>query len=200
MAYQYPKPLQSLVNELSRLPGLGAKAAQRLAFHLLGAERGQALDLARAIAAARDQIHDCPLCGNFTDAARCAVCDDQNRDQTLLCVVEGVADLISVERAGHYAGLYHVLGGAISPLEGVGPEQLRISSLLQRVEDGSFREIIVATNPTVEGEATAMYLAKKLKPLNVLVSRIAHGLPVGGALAFTDEATLDLAISNRKQL
>lgn len=200
MAYSYPQSLQALINELARLPGLGAKAAQRLAFHLLKVEREQAVDLARAIVDARNRIRACPVCGNFTDADRCAVCSDANRDQSLLCVVEGVADLISIERAGRYNGLYHVLGGVISPMEGVGPEQLRIDELLQRVKEGGFREIIMATNPTVEGEATAMYLAKKLKPLEVVVSRIAHGMPVGGALAFIDEATLDLAISGRKQL
>lgn len=200
MAYQYPKSLQSLINELSRLPGLGAKAAQRLAFHLLGESRDDAAALAGAIVAAHDSVHACPVCGNYTDAPRCPVCDDATRDRGLLCVVEQVADIISLERSGRFRGLYHVLGGAISPMDGVGPEKLRIDSLLQRAATEKPREIILATNPTMEGEATALYLAKKLKSLGVSVTRLAHGMPVGGSLAYTDEATLEQAISNRRAL
>lgn len=200
MVYQYPKSLQNLINELSRLPGLGAKAAGRLSFHLLGCQREQAVALARAIVDAKNSVHPCPVCGNFTDAPLCPVCSDSQRQRSLLCVVENVADLISLERSGRYNGLYHVLGGVISPLDGVGPEQLSIPALLQRAENEPLNEVIIATNPTAEGEATALYLAKKLKPHNIRVSRIAHGMPVGGSLAFTDEATLDLAISDRKPL
>jgi len=200
MAYQYPKSLQNLINELSALPGLGSKAAQRLAFHLLNRDREDTVALARAIVDARTNVHPCPRCGNYTDEKLCAICSDPTREQKVLCVVEGVADLISIERSGRFRGLYHVLGGVISPLDGMGPEQLHIAELEQRVAEHAVQEMIVATNPTAEGEATALYLAKRFKPKGVRVSRLAHGMPVGGSLAFTDEATLDLAIRGRKEL
>ena len=199
MAYQYPKSLQNLINELSRLPGVGAKAAQRLSFHLL--EHGDdSVALARALVDAKNAVRKCPRCGNFTDAALCPVCSDPSRDRSLLCVVESVADVISLERSGRYNGLYHVLGGVISPLDGVGPDALDMDGLLARAGEEGVSEVILATNPTAEGEATALYLAKKLKAMNVAVSRIAHGMPVGGSLAFTDEATLDLALADRKPI
>lgn len=197
MAYQYPKSLQALINELSRLPGVGPKAAQRLSFHLL-AHADDSVTLARAIVDAKNAVRPCPRCGNYTDRPLCPVCDDETRDRGLLCVVESVADIISLERSGRFNGLYHVLGGVISPLDGVGPDALNLDSLLRRAEAEDIREVILATNPTAEGEATALYLAKKLKSMGVAVSRIAHGMPVGGSLAFTDEATLDLAIADRK--
>lgn len=200
MAYHYPPALQNLINELSALPGLGSKAAQRLAIHLLHADREDAVSLARSIVDAKNKVRFCTRCGNYTEASLCAVCSDPMRDQSLLCVVEGVADLISIERSGRFQGLYHVLGGVISPLDGIGPEQLNIASLEQRLAEQPVAELIIATNPTAEGEATALYLAKKLKPKGLRVSRLAHGMPVGGSLAFTDEATLDLAISGRKEL
>ena len=199
MAYQYPSSLQELITELSRLPGVGPKAAQRLAFHMLN--HGQdSVNLSRALINAKNSVRHCPRCGNFTDRELCPICSDPDRDHSLLCVVESVADIISLERSGRFNGIYHVLGGVISPLDGVGPDDLNLSSLLQRAEAGELKEVILATNPTAEGEATALYLAKKLKALGVTVSRIAHGMPVGGSLAFTDEATLDLAIADRKPI
>lgn len=200
MAYQYPQSLNRLINSLASLPGVGGKAAQRLAFHLLKIEREDAAELARAIMEARNTVHPCPVCGNYTDQHLCPVCADTGRDQSQLTVVESVADLIAMERSGNYHGLYHVLGGAISPMDGVGPDRLNIPSLLQRVEQGRFREIIMATNPNPEGEATAEYLAQKLRRSGLSLTRLAHGMPVGGALAFVDEATLELALSGRKEL
>lgn len=199
MAYQYPKSLQNLINELSRLPGVGPKAAQRLSFHLL-AHPDDSLNLSRSLVDAKTCVRPCPRCGNFTDQQLCPICSDADRDRSLLCVVESVADVISLERSGRYNGLYHVLGGVISPLDGVGPDSLNLDSLLRRVREGGVAEVILATNPTAEGETTALYLARRLKELGVAVSRIAHGMPVGGSLAFTDEATLDLALSDRKPL
>lgn len=200
MAYQYPKSLQNLINELARLPGLGGKNAQRLAFFLLSDAGQEEGGLAQAVDAARASVRPCPLCGNYTDQELCPVCSDDSREQGLLCVVENVADLVSLERSGRYHGRYHVLGGVISPLDGIGPSALRVEELLRRVAAGGVSEIILATNPTAEGEATALYLAKRLHAYQVAVTRLAHGLPVGGSLAFTDEATLDLALSGRKPL
>ena len=200
MAYQYPDALNRLVKELSALPGVGQKAAQRLAFFLLGKERPAVVALARSIVEAHDSVHPCPQCGNFTDQPLCPICQDNARDRSLLCVVEGVADLISMERSGAYRGLYHVLGGVISPMDGVGPEQLDISALEKRLSDPAIREVVMATNPTAEGEVTAQYLAKRLRRPGLRITRLAHGMPVGGSLAFVDEATLDLAMSGRRDL
>ncbi len=200
MAYQYPASLQKLINELSRLPGLGPKAAQRLAFYLMTAAEDSAGELAQALTEAKSSVHSCPVCGNFTDAELCSICTDRTRDASLLCIVESVADIISMERARSYNGVYHVLGGAISPMDGIGPERLNLKSLGERLRSGRIKEIIMATNPTVEGEATALYLAKKIKPLGIKISRIAHGMPVGGNLAYADEATLALAIDGRKEI
>lgn len=200
MTYQYPASLQKLINELSRLPGLGPKAAQRLAFHLL-AEGGDSIDdLAAALRETKNSIRYCPICGNFTDKDRCSICTDSSRDKSILCIVENVADIIAMERLANFAGVYHVIGGVISPLDGIGPEQLNLKSLNTRLTDGQVKEVIMATNPTVEGEATALYLAKKIRPLGIKVSRIAHGMPVGGSLAYADEATLSLAVNDRKEL
>lgn len=184
---------------MSRLPGVGAKAAQRLSFHLLS-HGDDSLALSRALADAKNAVRPCPRCGNYTDRPLCPICSDDSRDRGLLCVVESVADIISLERSGRFNGLYHVLGGVISPLDGVGPEALNLAALLDRARTEGLREVILATNPTAEGEATALYLAKKLKELDLTVSRIAHGMPIGGSLAFTDEATLDLAIADRKPI
>ena len=200
MSYQYPKSLNTLINNLSTLPGLGRKAAQRLAFHLLQSDKEETTDLARSIVDARARVHPCPRCGNFTDEPLCPICQDQSRDQALLCVVESVADIIAMERSGNYKGLYHVLSGVISPMDGVGPDQLNIKNLEKRLLTESFREIIMATNPTVEGETTAQYLAKRLRQPGLVISRLAHGLPMGGSLAFVDEATLELAMNGRREL
>ncbi len=176
----YPQPLARLIEELEKLPGVGPKTAQRLALHLLEGSQEEAAALAEAILEVKARIHACPVCFNLTDADRCAICSDPQRDQGLLCVVSDPRDLLAMERGGSYRGRYHVLQGQISPMEGVGPESLRIRELLERVREGKVSEVILATNPTAEGDATAMYLAGLLKPLGVKVSRIALGLPVGG--------------------
>ena len=200
MAYQYPASLQNLINRLAHLPGLGPKAAQRLAFHLISGADEEVRALADALTEAKASIHHCSRCGNYTDGELCSVCADASRDQSLLCIVESVADVVSMERSRSFNGVYHVLFGVISPMDGIGPEKLNLTSLGKRLRSGAIREVVLATNPTVEGEATALYLAKKIKPLGIRVSRIAHGMPVGGSLAYADEATLSLAINDRKEL
>ena len=198
MAYQFPESLARLVSELSSLPGVGRKAAQRLAFHLLGDE--DALSLALAIKEAKAQVHPCPRCGNFTDRPLCPICDDPTRDPHTLCVVESVADLISMERSGGFRGRYHVLGGVISPMDGIGPDDIRIRELMTRLASGEINEVVLATNPDVEGEATAAYISRLIKPMGVKVTRIAHGVPVGGELEYTDEVTLLRAFQGRREL
>jgi len=200
MTYRYPHSLNELIRYLAKLPGVGPKSAQRLAFFLLNAPEEDALGLADAIVAAKRRLRHCSICGNFTDEDICSICADERRDPALICVVEQVRDIAAMERAGCFDGQYHVLGGAISPLDGVGPEQLKLESLFVRLQGGAVREVVLATNPTVEGEATALYLAKKIRPLGVTVSRIAHGLPVGGDLEYADEATLSLALAGRKEI
>ena len=177
-----PRPVIVLMEELMRLPGVGEKTAQRLAFHLLKASKQEAGALAVAILAVKEKIKRCSRCHGITEQDPCALCTDAKRDRTVLCVVEEPADVFAFERLGEYRGLYHVLGGALSPLEGVGPEDLAIPQLIARLQGGGISEVIVATNPNLEGEATAMYLAKVLKPVAVLVTRLAHGLPIGGDL------------------
>lgn len=196
---QYILPLARLMECFRRLPGIGPKTAQRLAYHILETDREEALGLAEAIVQAKESVHCCSVCFNLTDCDPCQVCADPARDRGLLCVVEDARDVAAMERTGEYHGLYHVLQGVLSPLEGIGPEQLRIRELLARIS-ADMREIIIATNPTVEGEATALYLARLLKPLGVKVSRIAHGLPVGGELEFADDVTLSKALENRREL
>jgi recombination protein RecR len=204
-----PPPLQRLVGELQKLPGIGEKTALRLAFHILRAEGGYAAILASAIAEAVQRVRLCSVCCSLTDADPCAFCRDPRRDDSLLCVVEGVADLMAVERTREYRGRYHVLHGALSPLEGIGPDQLRLKELIARLADGveaqpsrqtSVQEVIVATNPDVEGEATALYLTRLLRPLGVRISRIAQGVPMGGDLEFADQATLARALLSRREL
>ncbi len=200
MSGLYPQSLLLLIRELSRLPGVGPKSAQRLAFYLLSREEAALEQLTDSILQAKELIHACPRCGGYTDQELCPICQDPTRDATLLCIVEQPRDIASMERSRSFNGLYHVLGGAISPMDGVGPEQLAIPALLRRVEQGGIKEAILATNPNVEGEATALYLADKLKAKGISVSRIAHGLPVGGDLEYADEATLALALTDRKPL
>ena len=200
MAYRYPTSLNELIRYLAKLPGIGPKSAQRLAFFLLKAGEEDALGLAQAIVTARKTLHHCPVCGNFTDHDICNICADERRDAGLICVVEQARDIAALERAACFNGHYHVLGGAISPLDGVGPEQLKLQGLFARLQGGQVREVVLATNPTVEGEATALYLAKKIHPLGIKVSRLAHGLPVGGDLEYADEATLSLALAGRQEL
>jgi recombination protein RecR len=196
----YAAPLQRLIDELSKLPTIGPKTAQRLAFYMLSMNQADAQALAAAILEAKRLIRYCSICGNITDVDPCAICTNDRRDHAVVCVVEDPRDIVAMERTREFAGVYHVLQGAISPLDGVGPDDLRIAELLRRVADGAVREVIVATNPRVEGEATALYLSRVLKPLGVRVTRIAHGLPVGGDLEYADEVTLARALEGRREL
>ncbi|MGC7871656.1 recombination mediator RecR [Desulfosporosinus sp. FKB] len=193
----YPQPLADLISSLARLPGIGPKTAGRLAFHLL--QQPQiSQDLAQAILAANHSLKKCSICSNFTDQDPCALCQNPQRDSSELCVVEHPRDVVSLEKTKEFKGRYHVLHGVLSPMEGIGPEQLTINLLLKRLE--GVREVVMALNPTVEGEATALYLARLLKPLGIKVTRIAHGLPVGGDLEYADEVTIARALEGRRQL
>ena len=200
MASPYEGPVQSLVDELGRLPGIGPKSAQRIAFYLLKSAPEDAKRLARAIVEAKERVSWCRRCFNFAEGALCVYCRDERRDPALLCVVEEPRDIVAVERTQEYRGLYHVLLGAISPIDGVGPDQLKVKELLARVRDEGVQEVILATNPNIEGEATAMYLARLLKPLGLRVTRIASGLPVGGDLEYADEVTLGRALEGRREV
>jgi recombination protein RecR len=196
----FEPPVQRLVDELARLPGVGRKSAQRLAFHLLHIEEADAERLGNAIIDLRKQVRLCSRCFNITAEVECSICRDLRRDQTSICVVERAQDISVLERTQEFRGRYHVLGGAISPIAGIGPDQLRMRELVARLESESVSEVIVATNPTVEGDTTALYIARLLKPLGVKVSRLASGLPVGGDLDYADEITLGRALSGRKEL
>ena len=193
-------PLERLIEQLERLPGIGHKSAQRLAFFLLNQPEKNAADFVSAITEAREKIHECAVCRNLTDQDLCPICRAGNRDASVICVVEDPRDVMAFERTREYAGLYHVLHGTISPMEGVGPEDIRIRELLARVGKEDIHEVILATNPDIEGEATASYIARLLKPMGILVTRIAHGLPVGGDLEYTDEVTLAKAMEGRTQM
>lgn len=194
------RPLSNVYDQLRRLPGIGSKTALRLSYHIIDMDEAEVMRLANALVAAKKEIHLCKSCFNFTDAELCDVCADPQRDQKLICVVEEPQDVLAMERSRGYKGVYHVLHGALSPLDGIGPENLRIKELLQRLQQHEVREVILATNSDVEGEATAAYLGQILKPLQVVVSRIAHGLPVGGDLEYADELTLSRALENRRRL
>jgi len=196
----YPRPLARLIEELEKLPGVGPKTAQRLALHLLAASQEDAEALTQAIVEVKQRIRTCPVCFNLTDADLCGICSDPQRDERLVCVVSDPRDLLAMERAGGYHGRYHVLQGLISPMDGMGPESLRIGELVGRVREAKISEVILATNPTVEGDATAMYLAGVLKPLGVKVSRIALGLPVGGDLDYADDVTIARSVEGRREL
>ena len=200
MASPFEGPVQSLVDELGRLPGIGPKSAQRIAFYLLKAAPEDANRLARAIVEAKERVSWCRRCFNFAEGELCVYCRDDRRDPTLLCVVEEPRDIVAVERTQEFRGRYHVLLGAISPIEGIGPDQLKVKELLARVGDEGVQEVILATNPNIEGEATAMYLARLLKPLGLRVTRIASGLPVGGDLEYADEVTLGRALEGRREV
>lgn len=189
-----------LIDELKRLPGIGQKTAQRLAFYLLRVDRGQALALSDAIREAKEKIRECSICNNITDSDPCLFCASPSRAQTLICVVEDATNIQSIEKTRQFNGLYHVLGGALSPLQGIGPDQLRIKSLIERLKGGVVEEIIVATNPTAEGEATSVYLSKLIKPLGVRVTRIAMGIPVGTDLEYADEVTMSKAMEGRRDV
>jgi recombination protein RecR len=191
--------VENLVTQLTRLPGVGRRTAQRLAFHLLSARAEEALELARAIEDVKARVRFCRECGNLTEEEVCEVCSDARRDRSLICVVEQPVDVLSLERTHEYGGLYHVLGGALSPLDGVEPSDLRIGALLARVERGDVEEVVLATNPTMTGEATAAYIAERLRD-KVRVTRLASGLPVGGDLEYADEVTLGRALSGRREM
>jgi recombination protein RecR len=193
--------IEELVAEFARLPGIGRKTAQRLTYFLLKQPREETARLARSLAALGDRVRSCSSCGNLTEQDPCAICADARRDPSVVCVVEEASDVLAIERAGEYRGLYHVLGGRLSPLDGVGPEALNIPSLQRRVENGSgVREVILATNPSVEGEATAHYLERALRPLGVSVSRLARGLPMGGELEYADGETIAQSLSARRAM
>ena len=197
---QYPKPLARLIGELSKLPGIGYKSAQRLAFHILSYEDSEAQALADAIIEAKHQMTHCSICGNLTDSDPCAICSDESRRKDVICVVESPKDVAAMERIKEFDGKYHVLTGVISPMEGIGPEDINLKSLIKRLQNEDVKELIVATNPNIEGEATAMYIARLIKPAGIKVTRIAHGLPVGGDLEYADEVTLLKAVEGRREL
>lgn len=197
---QYPKPLARLINEMSKLPGIGTKTAQRLSFYILSLEDKEAEQLASAILTAKKEMKYCSVCGNLTDEDPCAICSDKSRNADTICVVESPKDVMAMERIREYNGLYHVLHGVISPMEGIGPEDINLMSLLKRLQADDIKELIIATNPNIEGEATAMYIARLVKPSGIKVSRIAHGIPVGGDLEYTDEVTLLKAMEGRREL
>lgn len=196
----YAEPLARLIDELKRLPGIGQKSAQRIAFHLERVPREDAERLAAALLDLKDKIRLCSLCNNLTEADPCAYCNDATRDPTVICVVETPYNVVAIEKTREFRGLYHVLHGALSPLQGVGPEQLKLKNLIQRLKSGRIKELIVATSPNVEGEATAVYLSKLIRPLGVRVTRIAMGVPVGSELEFTDEVTMVKAIEGRREI
>ena len=193
-----PESLNRLIDGLSDFPGIGKKTAERMAFYLLKSNDGWAQNLAKAIMDVIEQIHECPICHNISDTSPCSICSDAKRDPSLLCVVEDTADLIVFEKTNHFRGKYHVLGGVLSPLDGIGPEDLHFDTLLERINGEE--EVIIATNPNAEGETTALYLAKLLKEHNIKVTRLASGIPVGGDLEYTDEATLVSALEGRREI
>jgi recombination protein RecR len=200
MATQHAQPITRLIEELTRLPGVGAKTASRLAMHILRSSREDAENLARAILEVKEKIRLCSLCFNLTDQDPCRFCQDPRRDGEIICVISGPEDLMAVEKSGSFRGLYHVLHGVLSPLEGVTPKDLRIGELLSRLQGGKVKEVILATNPSVEGEATAQYLSQIIKPLGVRVTRIARGVPMGGDLQYIDQVTLSKSLENRSPL
>ena len=196
----YGSPMAALIEELSKLPGIGGKSAQRLAFYIIGMPQEKVNALAVALTNAKENIKYCSICCNLTDQDPCAVCQSHKRDSSTIMVVEDPRDMAAYERTNEFAGLYHILHGAISPMHGIGPKDIRLGELLGRIQKGDIQEVIVATNPNVEGEATAMYISKLLKPLDIKVTRIAHGVPVGGDLEYVDEITLSKALQGRREI
>ncbi|MDQ2086548.1 recombination mediator RecR [Herbivorax sp. ANBcel31] len=196
----YAAPIARLIEEFEKLPGIGHKTAQRLAFYVLNVPKEKAEKLSNAIIDAKTKIKYCTICGNLTDLESCTVCNSKNRDDSLICVVEDPRDVVAMERIKEFKGRYHVLHGAISPMDGIGPEDIKIKELLERIKNGSVKEVIIATNPNIEGEATAMYISKLLKPLGIKITRIAHGIPVGGDLEYADEVTLSKALEGRREI
>ena len=200
MSSVYAGPVQALIDELGRLPGIGPKSAQRIAFHLLKLPKDDATRLANAIVEVKDRVSFCTRCFNVAEGDECGICLDTRRDPTMLCVVEEPRDIVAVERTGEFSGRYHVLQGSISPIEGIGPDQLRVKELIGRLEPEGVQEVIICTDPDIEGEATAMYLSRLLKPLGLRVTRIASGLPAGGELEYADELTLGRALEGRREV
>lgn len=200
MSSFYAPPIARLIEEFEKLPGIGHKTAQRLAFHVLNLSQEKTESLANAIRDAKLKIHYCSICSNLTEADPCSICSSVNRDQGIICVVEDPRDVVAMERTREFKGLYHVLQGVISPMDGIGPEDIKIKELLHRIREGDIREVILATNPNVEGEATAMYISKLLKPVGIKTTRIAYGIPVGGDLEYADEMTLAKALEGRREL
>ena len=200
MAGYHVPPLDKLVEQFEQIPGIGSKTAQRLAYFVLNLPKEKAKEFADSIVSAHEKIHYCKVCCNLTDGELCPICRNEARDRSVICVVEDPRDVFAFERTHEFKATYHVLHGAISPLSGIGPEQLCIKELLARVQDGTVQEVIMATNPTVEGEATAMYLSRLLKPLGIKVTRLAYGIPVGGDLEYADEVTLSRAIEGRSEM
>lgn len=196
----YPAPVAKLIEEFERLPGIGSKTAQRLAFHVLSVPKERAGALANAIIEAKEKVVYCKECYNITDAELCPICANQKRNKQLVCVVGEPKDVAALERTKDYKGVYHVLHGLVSPMAGIGPEDIKLRELVQRVAEADVTEVIVATNPTIEGEATAMYIAKLLKPAGITVTRIAHGIPIGGDLEYADEVTLARAMDGRREM
>ncbi|MDO4355424.1 MAG: recombination mediator RecR [Clostridia bacterium] len=192
--------IAKLINQLSKLPGIGQKTAQRLAYHIIGMPEDQVRELAVAIFNGKKQVHFCSICGNYTDVDPCAICTDSKRDHSVLCVVKSPRDVNAMERMRDFNGVYHVLHGVISPMDGVGPDDIRIRELLARLAGGEVKEVVLATNPDIEGEATASYISRLIKPMGVRVTRIAHGVPVGGDLEYTDEVTLLRAFQGRREI
>lgn len=196
----YARPVAKLIEAFAKLPGIGNKSAQRLAFHILNMSERDASNIATAILEAKKNIQQCSVCGNLTDVDPCNICADSKRDQSVVCVVESSKDVVAMEKIKEFQGKYHVLNGAISPMNGIGPEDINLKSLIIRLQSEDINEIILATNPTIEGEATAMYTARLIKPSGIKVTRIAHGVPVGGDLEYTDEVTLSKALEGRREL
>ncbi len=196
----FPPSLENLIDKFAALPGIGKKSAQRLAFHVLSLPEGEAQSFAAAILEAKSSVHCCPVCQNLTDGELCSVCDDSCRDKSIICVVAEPRDVLSFERSREFKGVYHVLHGVMSPMNHIGPDDLKISELITRVADGEVREVIMATNPDTEGDTTAMYISRLIKPFNVKVSRLAYGIPVGSNLEYADEATLTRALEGRREM
>lgn len=196
----FPPTLENLIDKFAALPGIGKKSAQRLAFYVLSLPNGEAESFASAIIEAKNSVHCCPVCQNLTDGAICSVCGDERRDKGIICVVAEPKDVLSFERSREYKGVYHVLHGVMSPMNHIGPDDLKISELITRISEGETREVIMATNPDTEGDTTAMYISRLVKPFNVKVTRIAYGIPVGSNLEFADEATLTRALEGRREM
>ncbi|WP_181350821.1 recombination mediator RecR [Thalassobacillus sp. CUG 92003] len=196
----YPEPISKLIDSFTKLPGIGPKTAVRLAFFVLEMEEDDVLDFAKSLVSAKRELTHCSTCGNITDQDPCSICQDDSRDNKLICVVQDPKDVIAMEKMKEFSGKYHVLHGAISPMDGIGPEDINVASLINRLKDEGVEELILATNPNVEGEATAMYISRLVKPSGIRITRIAHGLPMGGDLEYADEVTLSKAMEGRREL